>query len=396
MQHRTPESKTVFQRPFRRRLVLACGLAAALASCSKKSADKAPGETAKTQGAKEQKEEAAPSPVVPAKLPGNFAPAPWLEGATKVAALGSGKGAIIVAAGNGWLRWFDVAGTKLGERVGEGAAQLLRTEDVDGDGRLEVLYARGLGRGAKDAPVRLEIVRISADSSEAETIPLPETTRSQVSGAAAAGDGSIWVASFVGKYQVEVGRYEKSSDGWAKVEDRGQHRVVSSLEVFDGEPVIARMYGENADQPGGVYALHKGKAPLAIPSTRGARALAVLPQRTGLVMADGWHKNYARKAKGLVTFATRKSWGWTKRTSTEVAKNFGFAQLRIGNPHSAEGPEVVASGNGPAVVILPSKPDVAFALGDAVAADAVPVQIEGDDRDEVVIAGPTPGIWSAR
>ncbi len=377
-------------------VLTAIAILATVSGCSEKSSGKDDFASGKADPKNTEKRDAAAGPIAPVRLPGELTPAPWLGEATRVAAIGKGKGAIIIAAGNGWLRWFDANGALLGERLGEGAAQVLRTADVDGDGRAEVLYARGMGRGANDASLVLEILRLDGDSAEASTVSLPTTTRQQVTGVAASGDGSIWVASFVSKFAVEVGRYEKSSDVWEKVEDRGQHRVVADLEVFDGNPIIARMYGETADAPGGVYALLKGKAPLAIPSTRGARALAVLPQRAGLVMADGWHKSYARKAKGLVTLATRKSWGWTKKSQVEVAKNFGFAQLRVGNPHSHEGFEIVASGNGPAVVVLPTAPDVVYSLGDAVAADAVPVNLRGDARDEVVIAGPKPAIWSAR
>ena len=380
-------------------VVAAVSSALALFGCAKKSSEQ-PGEPV----AETKPEAPRPAPlaaVTPVRLPGDMVPAPWLGEATLVAALGAREGAVIVAAGNGWLRWFSPSGKQLGERLGEGYPQVLRTVDLDGDGKSEVLFARGMGRGAKDAKAVLEILEITGESAVATPVVLPPATRQQVAGVAAvAGSGALWVASFVSKFEVNVGRYEKASgpkedsQKWERVEDRGQHRVVADIAVMpDGTPIIARMYGDTTDAPGGVYALREGKAPLAIPSTRGARALHVLPTDGGqLMMSDGWHKNYGRKAQGLVTLVSRKSWGWTKLASVEVHKNYGFTQLRSGDPHSHEGPEIIASGNGPAVVVLPTRPDLVFVLGDAIASDAVAIDLAGDARSEVVIAGPKPVI----
>ncbi|MCP4449187.1 MAG: hypothetical protein GY811_28230 [Myxococcales bacterium] len=335
---------------------------------------------------------------VPVRLPGELAPAPWLGEATLVVALGEKDSAIIVAAGNGWLRWFRSSGEQLGERLGAGAPQVLQTLDVDGDGELEVVFARGMGRDAAAAACVLEVLKIHVAGASAETLSLSATSRQQVAGVATAefdGRAALWVASFVSKFEVEVARYEKKSEPWVKVADRGRHRVVSDIvSLSNGNLAIARMYGDTADAPGGVYELAAGESPQAIPSTRGARALAVLPGRDQLVMADGWHKNYGRKAQGLVTVAMRESWGWTRTTAVEVSGNYGFTQLRIGDVHREEGAEIVASGNGPAVVVIPTRPELLYVLGDAVASDAVPVNLFGDERDEVVIAGPKPAIWS--
>lgn len=369
-------------------------------SCAQNSSGSSEDKPAPAQSASSKPEVPALKAATPVRLPGELVPAPWLGEATLVAALGAREQAIIVAAGNGWIRWFSPEGVQLGERLGAGSPQVLRTADLDGDGSDEVLFARGMGRGAADAKAVLEILHITKEGVEASPVPLPATTRQQVAGVAALSgeNASLWVATFVSKFEVEVARYEKNSESWKKVEDRGKHRVVADLAVLpNGTPVIARMYGETADAPGGVYSLRKDKAPLAIPSTRGARALTTLPGQGGqIVMADGWHKNYGRKAQGLVTVASRKSWGWTKLASVEVAEVYGFTQLRVGNPHKNAGPEIIASGNGPAVVVLPTRPELLYVLGDAIAADAVAVDLSNDERSEVVIAGPSPAIWNPR
>jgi hypothetical protein len=336
----------------------------------------------------------------PVRLPGVMEPAPWLKEATRVVAYGGRDNAVIVAGGNGWLRWFDASGKMLGEREGVGGAQVLEVADLKGDGTLEILFARGMARGAADAPAVLEVLTLG-EKVKAQVLPLPESPRGQVVAVVPVpgAKNTIWVASFVSKFEVEVNRFERSDAGeWSVAETRGRHRVVGDMSVLpDGTPVIARMYGDDADSEGGVYALTSADASSALPSTRGARAILTLPgPEASVAMADGWHKEYGKKARGLVTIATRSGGEWSGGAQVNVKNNYGFSQLRLGDVHREPGAEIVASGNGHAVVMLPTRPDLLFELADAVAADAYPIDLSGDERMEVVIAGPKPSIWSAR
>ena len=111
---------------------------------------------------------------------------------------------------------------------------------------------------------------------------------------------------------------------------------------------------------------------------------------------DGWHKEYGKRAQGLITVIAKAEQGYTQVASVEVLGNYGFNQLRLSFVHQDPGPELLASGNGNAVVMLPSRPDLLFELAGAEAVDAFPVQLSGDGRMEVVIAGPTPSIWTPR
>jgi hypothetical protein len=204
------------------------------------------------------------------------------------------------------------------------------------------------------------------------------------------------VASFVSKFEVEVNRFARGESGeWTLAESRGRHRVVGDMTVLpDGTPVIARMYGDDADADGGVYALPSADVQSKIPSTRGARA--VLATGAGVAMADGWHKEYGKKAQGLVSIAGKEGESWAIRARVQAKNNYGFSRLRLGDVHKVEGPELVASGNGNAIVVLASRPDLLFELSDRVALDAYPIDLSGDSRMEVVIAGPVPAIWNAR
>ncbi len=336
----------------------------------------------------------------PVRLPGVMEAAPWLGEATRVVAYGPRESAIIVAAGTGWLRWFSPDGKQLGERLGEGGAQVLEVVDLDSDGSVEILWGRGRARGAIAAPAALELLRLG-DKVVVETLPLPTTSRAQLVAAHAApgATNEVWVASFVSKFEVEVNRFKRSGKGeWSVAESRGRHRVVGDMAVLsDNTPVIAQMYGATADSEGGVYALPSSESKIPVPSIRGARALLAMPApASGVVMADGWHKEYGKRAQGLVSRAGQDGDGWSLRWRVEVENNYGFSRLRLADVHRQEGLEVLASGNGNAVVVLPARPDLLFELPGRVAVDAYPIDLSGDSRMEVVIAGPLPAIWSAR
>jgi hypothetical protein len=326
--------------------------------------------------------------------------APWLAEATRVVAFGAREDATIVAAGTGWLRWFSPNGKQLGEQLGEGGAQILEVVDLDGDGAFEVLWGRGRARGAAEAAASLELLRFG-DGQSVESFPLPTTSRAQLVAAVPVPGASneVWVASFVNKFEVEINRFARDKKGgWGIAESRGRHRVVGDMTVLpDGTPVIARMYGDTADEDGGVYALPSADKAVKIPSTRGARALLAMPApASGVAMADGWHKEYGKRAQGLVSFVSQVAGAWKAEGRVEVKNNYGFSRLRFGEVHNLEGMELLASGNGNAVVVLPTRPDLLFELSDRVAVDAYPIDLSGDSRMEVVIAGPVPAIWSAR
>jgi hypothetical protein len=257
-----------------------------------------------------------------------------------------------------------------------------------------------MARGAATAPAVLEILTLGKKV-KVETVPLPESPRGQVVAVVPAPgvQNEIWVASFVSKFEVEVNRFARSKKGeWTLAESRGRHRVVGDMTVLpDGTPVIARMYGDDPDADGGVYALDASGAATQIPSTRGARAVLAMPgPDLSVAMADGWHKEYGRRARGLITIASKEGAAWTAGAAVNVRNNYGFSQLRLGDVSREPGPEIVASGNGHAVVMLPTRPDLLYVLAGAVAMDAYPIDLSEDERMEVVIAGPKPVIWSAR
>jgi hypothetical protein len=193
---------------------------------------------------------------------------------------------------------------------------------------------------------------------------------------------------------VEVSRYQLGDAGWSVVERRGRHRVSGGLAALaDGTPVLAQMYGENADLPGGVYALKGPKERVALPTIRGARAVRVLPDGR-VAFADGWHKKYKAKGQGLVTLVEKTGATWRVLSRVQVEGTFGYNRLRFADLAADPGLELLAAGNGRAVVVVPGRKTV-FHLGDEDALDAVPADLNGDGRPEVLIAGANPVIWHA-
>src|SRR5262249_1290547 len=89
---------------------------------------------------------------------------------------------------------------------------------------------------------------------------------------------------------------EKSGDRW-QTREIGRFRMVSSVdELPDGRVVVGRVYGDDINADGDVFLVEPHTV---LPTTRGVRALVA--DRNDLFVSDGWHREYAAKAKGLVT-----------------------------------------------------------------------------------------------
>jgi hypothetical protein len=348
--------------------------------------------------------------TLPAALPlfamGRVEPAPWLQGAERVAVLRVETKPFVIAAGTGWLRVFSVKGELVAEARGEGAAHVLEVMDLDRDGQAEIAVGRGLGRDDLQARPSVAVYRFDGRALSApRTVPIPETARAQIIGVVAdpGKKGRMWIGSFDSKYHVTVLEIEidASSAATSAPGSRPLGRVRIPVAMASGDPdgdgrtdlFIARPYGDSLEAPGDVFILGESGGRTALPSTRGARAVAV--SGPDVIYADGWHREYARKGRALITRARRSGSAWNAQILVRVEGRHGYDRLRTGDVDGDGTTDAVAAGNGPAVLVRGLEPVTGHvpALGDVDATDIYVADINGDSRDEVIIAGPSPGIW---
>jgi len=342
----------------------------------------------------------APAPRVTTEtLTGVATPAPWLKDASRVAGINTKAGPRIVAAGTGWLRLFDGSGKLIAEAKGIGGANVLEVFDATGDGVDDIIIGRGMARGALDIQPSLTIYQADLSDATAQTISLPTTQRAQVIAVEPASDkaGDLWVATFDSKYMVSMQRALFKDGKWNTTEIT-KVRVAGDIAsvTLGGKRVlvVARMYGDTADADGDVYIV--GGTQQKLPSTRGARALVSV--ENGVVMADGWHKQYGTKAEALLTLVRKEGGRWVSTRLAKVPGRHGYNRLRIGDIDGDKQQDVIAAGNGPAVAVTISAnaeaPVRYLSLGEA--ADAYPFDVDGDGSLEVIIAGSKPAIWHRR
>ena len=147
----------------------------------------------------------------------------------------------------------------------------------------------GMDRSHRDAQARILVYP------EQQTILEPETTRAEIASLRFV-HGHLLYAYFDSKYFVRAGVAEKSGDHWT-TRELGRFRMASSIdELGDGRIVIGRVYGDDINADGDAFLLEPRQL---LPTTRGVRSLAA--GKDEIFVADGWHREYAAKGKGLLT-----------------------------------------------------------------------------------------------
>lgn len=374
---------------------LLCVLGSAAAACSTRGAE--------PQTQPDPAPNQSPSPLDPTPAPDpdprpaavfSSTPAPFLAGATRVVAFTTPGGARIAAAGPGYLRVHDTTGKLVTEASATGDAHVLEAIDVDGDGGAELVVGRGESRLTRGAPMSVVVLHPD-DLEKVETIPLRKTARPQVVGVTPASPrpGDLYVAAFESKYFARIVRARRAADGTWSAQDHSAVRVPGGIAALpDGRLAIARMYGDTGEQDGDLR-VWSGKSAVTVPTLRGVRA--VVSHDGALVFTDGWHRDYGNKARARITRAVESGDTWTSTVIADVPGRWGYDRLRIGDTDGDGAPEAIAAGNGPAVVIPLSGPDMGkvTTLGDTDATDAFPADLDQDGADEVIVLGPSPSIW---
>ena len=363
-------------------------------------------------------------PALPQRSIGVWQPADWLAGAERVAVLRVGDTPYIAAAGTGFLRVFTADGRQVATAEDRGAAQVLTALGSDAD-RATLAIGRGISRHDRTAPMSASLYHFDGRSLTREPIALTPGSRAQVvfignPGQAATGRAieTLWVAAFESKYMAGLLRARRGENGFrTEVVDRIRVPLDMALGALDesGErPLyVARPYGDVKDLPGDVYRFRGAGARDPLPTTRGARA--VIAHGREVIAADGWHKDYGRRANALLTRFVPDGDGWRSQILAHVAGRHGYNRLQLGHVDGDEHIDLIAAGNGPAVLIAGLEPvqrDVPtlgtveardIAVGDLARSGARSQATSGararatpdtrSRRQQVVIAGPTPGIW---
>lgn len=356
-------------------------------------------------------ETGSPLPLaLPLQAIGTVKDAPWLKGAERAVSFRRGNKLFIAIAGPGWLRIVTPDGTKVAETDGLGSAQALEAIDIDGDKNVELVVGRGRSKHALSAPHSLFIYRFDGSRFQSsESIDLPPSPQRPVLVDVADDPkkkGFLWVAAFDSRKEaalIAATRDPKKRTWKAEVIDH----IGVPWALASGDPngdgttdlFVARPNGEDQKTIGDLFMHRRGALNEMLPTRYGAHDMVVYNNQ--LIATDGWHYNFGRQARALVTKFVFENGKWNSQVLINVERKTGYQRVRLGDVNGDGKIDAVAAGNGPAIVVPSLEPVSGYApaLGpfkvETHVDDILPVDLDGNGRDEVLLLGPKPGIWQA-
>jgi len=292
-------------------------------------------------------------------LPGVRRDASAIVGDALRVAIGDLKGdghAEIVLAGPTTLRVSTMEGKELARADAPGGIELLDVADIDGDKRAEILAGFGRTPARRDGSARLSVFRLAGGKLVEEIVLEPKTTRLDVVALLpmALTPPALRYATFLDKYQVEIGVARRQAKDW-KTEPGAQIAMVTALGQGDvdgdrkAELVVSRLYGDAPGSDGGAFVLADDGKRTSIPTTRGVRALAVADTdgdgRAEVFLADGWHRDYGHQAQGLLTWARFRDGAFVSEVIEDTPGQYALDKLVPADVDGDGHVEIIALGS---------------------------------------------------
>jgi len=245
----------------------------------------------------------APAKDVPASQMRRVEISSWAAGVEKVAAADlNGDGVSEIALGTADnLRIVTIEGRELASSSSEGSAGLCVLEGV-GD---SLLAGWGQTKAFSKATAAVTRYVMQRGRLVEESVAKPASQRPQVVSIASAGP-DLLVSWFTGKYNVGAYRASRTPTGWTVapwMEARTAPVWLATDLDEDGREdlVYGRTYGDAQGSDGDAWIVRGSGERVVIPTTRGVRAGCLADTdgdgRPEIVLADGWDKDYGRKAR---------------------------------------------------------------------------------------------------
>jgi hypothetical protein len=277
-----------------------------------------------------------PAPEAPKLATPSAAPAlsradisAWASGFELVAAAdidGDGTSEIAGVGPEG-LRVFSSEGKPLGDFPAPGGPQVLA--GIDG-----VFYA-GWGRTKAQPDAKATVTRHGLDASGlvTEVVAAPSTARAQIVAISATRAGLL-LAWFADQYTVSAQRASRGAAGWTlDVPTTARTAPVWLAADLDGDGaedlVLGRTYGDAPGSDGDAVLVRSSGERVPIATTRGVRAGCIADTdgdgHLEVVLADGWDKDYGRKARARLRIAR---WTGAGMDSTPIDESPGDYDVR--------------------------------------------------------------------
>jgi hypothetical protein len=247
---------------------------------------------------------------------------------------GDGKNEIVLADPQHlWVT--DAAGKQLAAVDAPGGIEVLVVMRMPGDVRDEIVAGWGMSREHKTAGAKVIGYRFDGGKLVEEPILEPDTPRAEVAALVPGRDGKLLIAYYDSKYTVHS-VYATRGATWS-LTDIATIRMAASYARadVDGDGVldliVGRVYGDDIGKDGDAFVLRPDGTRLPIPTTRGVRELAAVDTdgdgRAEIYLADGWHQDYARTAKGLLTEATVHGGSATSELVEDIAGEYSAGRI---------------------------------------------------------------------